>query len=83
MLPGVVPVFICHVMLSLCHCMWLRRAWLTERLGQEAVAKHMVAVSTNLKLVEEFGINPQVGGLVLCLISLEHLMDHHRQADDV
>ena len=26
--------------------------------GKEAVAKHMVAVSTNLKLVEEFGINP-------------------------
>jgi hypothetical protein len=25
----------------------------------------MVAVSTNLKLVEEFGIDPQVGGVVL------------------
>ena len=39
------------------HC----RTWLTAELGQEAVAKHMVAVSTNLKLVEEFGIDPQVG----------------------
>ncbi len=28
------------------------------QLGTEAVAKHMVAVSTNLKLVKEFGINP-------------------------
>ncbi|PSC67631.1 cytosolic phosphoglucose isomerase [Micractinium conductrix] len=35
------------------------RTWLTAELGQEAVAKHMVAVSTNLKLVEEFGIDPQ------------------------
>lgn len=34
------------------------RAWLVDRLGQEAVAKHMVAVSTNLKLVQEFGIDP-------------------------
>ncbi|KAI3433502.1 hypothetical protein D9Q98_003314 [Chlorella vulgaris] len=35
------------------------RAWLTERLGQGAVAKHMIAVSTNLKAVEAFGIDPQ------------------------
>ncbi|GAB4817678.1 hypothetical protein N2152v2_004724 [Parachlorella kessleri] len=34
------------------------RAWLTDRLGPESVAKHMVAVSTNLKLVAEFGIDP-------------------------
>ncbi|GBF89211.1 cytosolic phosphoglucose isomerase [Raphidocelis subcapitata] len=34
------------------------RAWLTAQLGPESVAKHMVAVSTNLKLVEEFGIDP-------------------------
>jgi len=27
--------------------------------GNEAVAKHMVAVSTNLKLVKEFGIDPE------------------------
>lgn len=27
--------------------------------GQEAVSKHMVAVSTNLKLVKEFGIDPE------------------------
>ncbi|KIZ06944.1 glucose-6-phosphate isomerase [Monoraphidium neglectum] len=35
------------------------RAWLTAQLGKEAVAKHMVAVSTNLKLVKEFGIDPE------------------------
>jgi glucose-6-phosphate isomerase len=35
------------------------RTWITEGLGQEAVAKHMVAVSTNLKLVKEFGIDPE------------------------
>ncbi len=35
-----------------------RRTWLTAELGQGAVAKHMVAVSTNLKLVKEFGIDP-------------------------
>lgn len=27
--------------------------------GPESVAKHMVAVSTNLKLVKEFGIDPE------------------------
>lgn len=27
--------------------------------GEEAVSKHMVAVSTNLKLVKEFGIDPE------------------------
>jgi glucose-6-phosphate isomerase len=32
--------------------------WLTSSLGEAAVAKHMVAVSTNLKLVKEFGIDP-------------------------
>ena len=35
-----------------------RRTWLTTELGTAAVAKHMVAVSTNLKLVKEFGIDP-------------------------
>ncbi|PNH09509.1 Glucose-6-phosphate isomerase, cytosolic [Tetrabaena socialis] len=35
------------------------RSWLTERLGPEAVEKQMVAVSTNLKLVKEFGIDPE------------------------
>eukprot|EP00889_Picochlorum_renovo_P008772 jgi/Picre1/35802/NNA_003262.t1 len=35
------------------------RAWLTKNLGDESIAKHMVAVSTNLKGVEEFGINPE------------------------
>lgn len=34
------------------------RTWITSALGHEAVAKHMVAVSTNLKLVKEFGIDP-------------------------
>nr|MDA3961532.1 glucose-6-phosphate isomerase [Planctomycetota bacterium] len=34
------------------------RAWLTKELGQEAVAKHMVAVSTALDKVEAFGIDP-------------------------
>jgi glucose-6-phosphate isomerase len=34
------------------------RGWLTKHLGAKAVARHMVAVSTNLKLVEEFGIDP-------------------------
>lgn len=33
--------------------------WLTAELGPAAVAKHMVAVSTNLKLVKEFGIDPE------------------------
>jgi glucose-6-phosphate isomerase len=28
-------------------------------LGPDSVAKHMVAVSTNLKLVSEFGIDPK------------------------
>ena len=35
------------------------RTWISEGLGAEAVAKHMVAVSTNLKLVKEFGIDPE------------------------
>ncbi|CAL5218666.1 g372 [Coccomyxa viridis] len=35
------------------------RTWLTAELGKEAVSKHMVAVSTNLKLVKEFGIDPE------------------------
>jgi glucose-6-phosphate isomerase len=34
------------------------RAWLVKKLGVKAVAKHMVAVSTNLKDVEAFGIDP-------------------------
>jgi len=35
------------------------RTWITSNLGDDAVAKHMVAVSTNLKLVKEFGIDPE------------------------
>ncbi len=34
------------------------RTWITDSLGTEAVAKHMVAVSTNLDAVREFGIDP-------------------------
>ncbi|BBY31754.1 glucose-6-phosphate isomerase [Mycolicibacterium sediminis] len=33
------------------------RRWLTESLGDAAVSKHFVAVSTNEKLVDEFGID--------------------------
>ncbi|KAA0082728.1 glucose-6-phosphate isomerase [Mycolicibacterium sp. P9-64] len=33
------------------------RRWLTDALGDEAVSKHFVAVSTNKKLVDEFGID--------------------------
>lgn len=33
------------------------RRWLVGALGEDAVAKHFVAVSTNKKLVEEFGID--------------------------
>lgn len=33
------------------------RRWLTDKLGDAAVAKHFVAVSTNKRLVDEFGIN--------------------------
>ena len=36
------------------------RAWLIEKLGNEqAVAKHFVAVSTNIEATAQFGINPQ------------------------
>ncbi|OUS46467.1 cytosolic phosphoglucose isomerase [Ostreococcus tauri] len=34
------------------------RAWIRASLGENAVQKHMVAISTNLKLVKEFGIDP-------------------------
>lgn len=33
------------------------RAWLVDKLGEEAVAKHFVAVSTNAEKVKEFGID--------------------------
>ena len=33
------------------------RRWLTDALGDDAVSKHFVAVSTNKKLVEAFGID--------------------------
>jgi glucose-6-phosphate isomerase len=35
------------------------RAWLVEKLGAEAVARHFVAVSTNEKAVHDFGIDPE------------------------
>jgi glucose-6-phosphate isomerase len=35
------------------------RTWITSKLGADAVSKHMIAVSTNLKLVKEFGIDPE------------------------
>jgi glucose-6-phosphate isomerase len=34
------------------------RAWLTQALGETAVARHFVAVSTNLPAVAAFGIDP-------------------------
>lgn len=34
------------------------RKWLIDALGEHAVAKHFVALSTNTKEVERFGINP-------------------------
>ncbi|XP_073305184.1 glucose-6-phosphate isomerase, cytosolic-like [Primulina huaijiensis] len=34
------------------------REWIITALGPQAVAKHMIAVSTNLTLVEKFGIDP-------------------------
>ncbi len=34
------------------------RKWLVDGLGEASVAKHMIAVSTSLKLVQEFGIDP-------------------------
>ncbi|WZN59094.1 glucose-6-phosphate isomerase [Chloropicon roscoffensis] len=34
------------------------RKWITAELGESAVSKHMVAVSTNVKLVSQFGIDP-------------------------
>lgn len=35
------------------------RKWLVDALGEHAVAKHFVALSTNTAEVEKFGINPQ------------------------
>eukprot|EP00178_Gracilaria_changii_P012581 TRINITY_DN3561_c0_g1_i1.p1 TRINITY_DN3561_c0_g1~~TRINITY_DN3561_c0_g1_i1.p1 ORF type:complete len:559 (+),score=107.75 TRINITY_DN3561_c0_g1_i1:472-2148(+) len=35
------------------------RAWITDALGSDAVSKHMIAVSTNLDAVKQFGIDPQ------------------------
>ena len=35
------------------------RAWLTRELGEAAVARHFVAVSTNLAEVARFGIDPE------------------------
>ena len=35
------------------------RKWLVDALGEHAVGKHFVALSTNTKEVEKFGINPE------------------------
>lgn len=35
------------------------RDWLVKNLGDEAVSKHFVAVSTNTEAVSDFGINPE------------------------
>jgi glucose-6-phosphate isomerase len=35
------------------------RKWIVDALGEQAVAKHMVAVSTNLDEVKRFGIDPE------------------------
>lgn len=35
------------------------RKWLVDALGEHAVSKHFVALSTNTKEVEKFGINPE------------------------
>eukprot|EP00172_Hildenbrandia_rubra_P000058 Plantae.Rhodophyta-Hildenbrandia_rubra.ctg10257.p1 GENE.Plantae.Rhodophyta-Hildenbrandia_rubra.ctg10257~~Plantae.Rhodophyta-Hildenbrandia_rubra.ctg10257.p1 ORF type:complete len:550 (+),score=111.96 Plantae.Rhodophyta-Hildenbrandia_rubra.ctg10257:255-1904(+) len=35
------------------------RKWIIKSMGDKAVAKHMIAVSTNLKAVEKFGIDPE------------------------
>lgn len=35
------------------------RKWLVDALGEPAVAKHFIAISTNRKEVEKFGINPE------------------------
>lgn len=35
------------------------RKWLVDQLGEHAVAKHFVAVSTNTEAVSNFGINPE------------------------
>jgi glucose-6-phosphate isomerase len=34
------------------------RKWIVDALGDAAVAKHMIAVSTNLEAVQQFGIDP-------------------------
>ncbi|MBL8709495.1 MAG: glucose-6-phosphate isomerase, partial [Rhodospirillaceae bacterium] len=35
------------------------RAWLADKLGEAAVDRHFVAVSTNLSAVQDFGIDPK------------------------
>ena len=35
------------------------KQWLVDALGKESVANHFVAVSTNLSLIKDFGIDPQ------------------------
>ncbi len=35
------------------------RQWLVDSLGEEAIGSHFAAMSTNVKAVEQFGINPE------------------------
>ena len=35
------------------------KEWLVDALGEKAVADHFVAVSTNLQMINDFGIDPQ------------------------
>ena len=35
------------------------KQWLVDALGEKAVADHFVAVSTNLQMINDFGIDPQ------------------------
>mgnify|MGYP006288769797 CR=1 FL=1 len=37
---------------------WSARSWLTEALGEDAVGRHFVALSTNAEAVAEFGVEP-------------------------
>ena len=70
------------------------RRWLTDALGDEAVAKHFVAVSTNKKLVEAFGIDsanmfgfwyhPPPSHVVWCVCGLSaRLNSEHAISDGV
>ena len=56
------------------------KQWLVDALGEQAVADHFVAVSTNLTMINDFGIDPQnvfpmndwVGGDFHCGVPLDY-----------